>query len=177
MLEAEGAGSIREAGFIIAGMAIGGILYTLIVKGDAPADQRLCPDPPGWRGLCAQALVSLALLHQWPPKIGAFALVGFGFYMIHNSIQTQVTELAPDARGVVGGAARILLFPGASDGTGSVRLWHSDLVRQPRSPYRRPSCWMLGFATAAGFAARQSVRHDGAGRGTVAVQAGRVARA
>ena len=35
----------------------------------------------------------------WPLAILAFALLGFGFYLLHGSIQVFMTELAPEARG------------------------------------------------------------------------------
>jgi putative Mn2+ efflux pump MntP len=31
--------------------------------------------------------------------VAAGLLLGLGFYMVHNSIQTRVTEVAPEARG------------------------------------------------------------------------------
>ena len=48
---------------------------------------------------CAAALVLFALVAAWPVKVVAFIAVGFAFYMLHNSLQTQATELAPSARG------------------------------------------------------------------------------
>ena len=99
LLEVRGAGSMREAGFVIAGMAVGGLIYTLSVT-------RLLEALGGQMnmiragGLIAGAGFTIAALHlTWLEEFGAFTIIGVGFYMIHNSLQTQATELAPTARG------------------------------------------------------------------------------
>jgi predicted MFS family arabinose efflux permease len=99
ILEETKTGSIREAGFIIAGFGLGGFLFTLVVRrlltlfGDSFGLMRV----GGF--LCAAFLVVFALAGPWPIRAAAFMGVGFTFYMLHNSLQTQATELAPTARG------------------------------------------------------------------------------
>jgi predicted MFS family arabinose efflux permease len=44
------------------------------------------------------ALLGLALSRAWTLDAGLMVALGIGFYMIHNSYQTQVTEVVPDAR-------------------------------------------------------------------------------
>ncbi len=44
-------------------------------------------------------LALLSLGSSWPAEMAIFVIVGVGFYMIHNSLQTQATELAPRHRG------------------------------------------------------------------------------
>ena len=39
-----------------------------------------------------------------------WSLMGLGFYMLHNSFQTQVTEVAPHSPRLGGGAARLLVL-------------------------------------------------------------------
>jgi predicted MFS family arabinose efflux permease len=99
LLEARGAGSIREAGFIISGIALGGVIYTLSVR-------RILQVLGGQMnmirlgGLIAAAgFIGAALPLSWPQEMAVFVVVGLGFYMVHNSLQTQATELAPTARG------------------------------------------------------------------------------
>jgi predicted MFS family arabinose efflux permease len=41
----------------------------------------------------------VALPLHWTAIAGIFVVAGFGFYMLHNTMQTQATELAPSARG------------------------------------------------------------------------------
>jgi predicted MFS family arabinose efflux permease len=45
------------------------------------------------------AYLVIAFPVPWPVVSLAFLVAGFGFYMLHNTMQTQATELAPTARG------------------------------------------------------------------------------
>lgn len=97
LLEARGAGGARETGFIVAAFAIGGLAYTLIV----PLLLRFL----GLRRMLATAGALIALAFSvvavpldWVVYAAAMFVVGLAFYMLHNSFQTQVTELVPDAR-------------------------------------------------------------------------------
>jgi predicted MFS family arabinose efflux permease len=153
MLEADGTGSIREAGFIISGMAIGGILYTLSVR--AMLRRLTYLDLVRWGGVVSAAgFAALALLHAWPPKVLAFVAVGFGFYMIHNSIQTQVTELAPEARGSSVALHAFNFFLGQAFGPVMYGLALPRLGAAPTLAIAATVMLLLGFATAAGFARR-----------------------
>jgi predicted MFS family arabinose efflux permease len=116
LLEARGAGSIREAGYIIAGAAIGGVLYALGVR-------RILTAVGGQMnmirlgGLIAGlGLTLVAMSVTWPQEMGAFTTLGFGFYMIHNSLQTQATELAPTARGAAVSLHAFFFFTGQASG-------------------------------------------------------------
>jgi predicted MFS family arabinose efflux permease len=153
MLEADGTGSIREAGFIISGMAIGGIFYTLSVR--AMLRRLTYLDLVRWGGVVSAAgFVALALLHAWPPKVLAFVAVGFGFYMIHNSIQTQVTELAPAARGSSVALHAFNFFLGQAVGPVMYGLGLPRLGAAATLIIAAAVMALLGFATAAGFARR-----------------------
>jgi len=98
LLELQGKGGAREAGIMIAGMAGGGIIYALIV-----------PMLLRWLGVFrimayggVVAAVALAIAGfdlGLPSGFIAFALLGLGFYMLHNSLQTQASELSQVARG------------------------------------------------------------------------------
>jgi predicted MFS family arabinose efflux permease len=51
-------------------------------------------------GCCsATGITALVLAPLAAVAIGGFVFVGLGFYMVHTSIQTRVTELAPGSRG------------------------------------------------------------------------------
>ncbi len=153
LLEADGAGSIREAGFVIAGMAVGGILYTLTVG--AMLRRISVYALIRWGGVvCACGLAALAVLQAWPPKTAAFVAVGFGFYMIHNSIQTQVTELAPEARGASVALHAFCFFLGQAMGPILYRLGLAGLGATGTIAISAVVMLLLGFATAAGFAGR-----------------------
>ncbi len=102
MLEARGLGgslgATAEAGMTVAAFGLGGVVYAMVAR-------RLLARLGQGRmvvlgaGLAALALVAFGLA----PAVAVFILAGLalgtGFYMIHNSIQTRVTELAPEARG------------------------------------------------------------------------------
>ncbi len=153
LLEADGTGSIREAGFIISGMAIGGILYTLSVRSMLRHMSYL--NLVRWGGVvCGSGLAALALLHAWPPKVLAFVAVGFGFYMIHNSIQTQVTELAPEARGAAVALHAFNFFLGQAVGPVLYGLGIASLGAAVTIGISAGVMLLLGLATAAGFARR-----------------------
>jgi predicted MFS family arabinose efflux permease len=153
MLEAEGLGSIREAGFVIAGMAIGGILYTLSV-GAMLRRITVLTLIRGGGVVCAAGLMALALARNWPLKAIAFVAVGFGFYMIHNSIQTQVTELAPEARGASVALHASSFFLGQAVGPVLYGIGLAAFGATPTIAVSASVMLLLGLATAAGFARR-----------------------
>jgi predicted MFS family arabinose efflux permease len=49
--------------------------------------------------LIALAMVVLLLQTSWQPAIAATLMAGLGYYMLHNTLQTQATQLSPAARG------------------------------------------------------------------------------
>ena len=50
-------------------------------------------------GGVAAALLLIALNLPWYEQIGVYAVLGFGFYLLHGSIHVHVTELSHTARG------------------------------------------------------------------------------
>lgn len=97
-LEARGLGSLREAGIAIATMSFGGILFTLLVR------QLLVRLGRGGLvraggAITATGLLGVAFSTSWVMEAACLGVVGFGFFMIHNSLQALGTELAPNARG------------------------------------------------------------------------------
>ena len=87
-----------ESGMVLGAFGIGGLLYALSV--------RLLLRRLGVRRLClvgsavaAAGYAALAFAPSWPLAALAMLLAGFSFYMLHNSLQTEATELAPSARG------------------------------------------------------------------------------
>jgi predicted MFS family arabinose efflux permease len=116
ILEARGTGGIREAGFVLSGMGIGGILYALTVG-------HLLSILGGQGNLIrigglvtALGLACVASATKWQLDMAAFVIIGYGFYMIHNSLQTQATELAPGARGAAVALHAFFFFLGHAIG-------------------------------------------------------------
>jgi predicted MFS family arabinose efflux permease len=122
LLEQRGAGGIREAGFVIAGMGLGGLAYTLAIK---PLLARIGGMMRLMRAgglFSAIGLLGAGLAHGWIAQALAFVVMGFGFYALHNSIQTQATELAPDNRGAAVALHAFFFFLGQAAGPIVYRL-------------------------------------------------------
>ncbi len=122
LLESRGAGGIREAGFVLAGMGLGGVLFGVLVK---MMLSRLGGQMNLIRagGVVAGAgLATYPIAQTWPLEAATFVITGLGFYMIHNSLQTQATELAPDARGAAVALHAFFFFLGQACGPILYRL-------------------------------------------------------
>jgi predicted MFS family arabinose efflux permease len=115
LLEAGHAGGPREAGFVIAGLGVGGISFTLLA---AVLVRRLGTFPMmRWGGvIAALGLGGLVLKTAWPVWAAAFGVTGFGFFMLHSSLQHQATELAPTARGSAVSLHAFFFFLGQAAG-------------------------------------------------------------
>ncbi len=92
-----GLGGVREAGFALAAFGVGGFLYTalaprLVVRLGARGMMRLGGGSAG-AGMWAMAVAGQPWLF-----VAAGMLLGLGFFMLHNSMQTRVTEISPEAR-------------------------------------------------------------------------------
>ena len=86
------------AGIVIAGFGIGGALYGVSVSRllKALGERRLMQIGGFVMGAC---LIVIALRLSWPVEFVNFAVLGFGFYMLHAVIQIYASELSPKARG------------------------------------------------------------------------------
>jgi predicted MFS family arabinose efflux permease len=97
-LLARGQGGTLIAGLCIASYALGGLIYGLSAR---HVIARLGP----WRMMAAGGVLVgvcygiIAAPVPWFAMAALFALSGFGFYLLHNNLQTLSTELAPQARG------------------------------------------------------------------------------
>jgi predicted MFS family arabinose efflux permease len=97
LLRSRGAGGLREAGFVIGGLGIGGLLYAFVV----PVILRFARRPAMMAAgglLAATGLGGVGQEVAWPVQMACMMVLGFGFFLLHNSVQTEVTELAPSAR-------------------------------------------------------------------------------
>jgi YNFM family putative membrane transporter len=90
--------SFTWVGVVVGAFGIGGLIYALAVHQLVP---RL-----GQTGLALYGSVILALAYLmlalapavWIAPLGV-ALIGLGFYMLHNTLQTNATQMTPQARG------------------------------------------------------------------------------
>jgi MFS transporter, DHA1 family, inner membrane transport protein len=115
MLLARGAGGPIGAGIALAGFAIGGAIYGAVVRQmlKTLGQWNMVRVGAGMAGI-AYLVVAAPLA---PFGIAAlFMVAGFGFYMMHNTLQTRATELAPSARGSTFALFSAALFLGQGVG-------------------------------------------------------------
>ncbi len=98
MLHQAGETSASIAGIVIAGFGVGGAIYGATVSRVLPVlgETRMMRLGGVALGFC---LLVIAARAPWPVEFANFALLGFGFYMLHAVIQIYASELAPVARG------------------------------------------------------------------------------
>jgi predicted MFS family arabinose efflux permease len=86
------------AGLLIAAFAVGGVFYSLVLPAlIVRVRERLLMLAGGT--LAATGLVLIALHFPWVWQVAIYGLFGFGFYLLHGSIQVHVTDLSQTARG------------------------------------------------------------------------------
>jgi predicted MFS family arabinose efflux permease len=90
--------SFTAIGVIVGGFAIGGLAYAALVK---PLMRTLGQTGIANAGgvLMGLAFLTLAAEPVWFLAPLATLGVGLGFYMLHNTLQTEGTQMAPEARG------------------------------------------------------------------------------
>ena len=102
-------------GTILAGLGLGGLFYSLLVKWLL---KRL--HETGFVRIGASMLLVFYLALPLSPTwhtIGPLCIFGgFGFYMLHNTLQTKATEMWPTARGTAISAFAFSLFCGQALG-------------------------------------------------------------
>lgn len=113
--------SAAAAGGVMVLYGVGGLLYSLFAR-----RWLALLGEHGLALLGASLIASGLLLLAWAPLValavvGCF-LAGLGFYMLHNTLQTQATQMAPHARGMAVTLFACLLFMGQSAGVFLVAL-------------------------------------------------------
>ena len=102
-------------GAILAGFGLGGVVYSLLVKW-----LLIRLHETGFATIGASILMLFYLALPLTPTwyaIGPLCVVGgFGFYMLHNTLQTKATEMWPAARGTAISAFAFSLFCGQALG-------------------------------------------------------------
>lgn len=68
--------------------------------------------------LMGVALVVIAYSPQWWITLPACLCFGLGFYMLHNTLQINATQMAPERRGAAVAAFASCFFLGQSTGVG-----------------------------------------------------------
>lgn len=112
-------GSGREVatrvGFVLGAFGIGGLVYAFTVRKliNALGVRRMCIVASL---LGAAAFAALSMSVNWWQAAAAMLANGLAFYMLHNCLQTEATELAPSARGSAVALFASALFLGQGAG-------------------------------------------------------------
>jgi MFS transporter, DHA1 family, inner membrane transport protein len=115
LLLANGEARASIAGLVIAAFGLGGVIYSLSVS------VLVARIPQRWlmiAGGCtvASMLALIALNPVWYEQLAIFAVLGFGFYLLHGSIHVHVTELSHTARGAAASLHSSTFFLGQALG-------------------------------------------------------------
>lgn len=107
--------SLSLAGTIVALFGLGGVMYMAVGRHMIRrfGQQKLVLLGGLLVGLCA---LVLAFTPHWLPAVPASLLAGFGFFMFHNTMQANATQMAPHARGTAVSLFASFLFLGQSVG-------------------------------------------------------------
>jgi predicted MFS family arabinose efflux permease len=107
--------SFTLVGLYVAAFAIGGLLYSLSVR---VLVNRLGPIGLASGGGVLLALAYTTLAFEPRAYIAPFAItvIGLGFYMLHNTLQTNATQMTPEARGTAVAIFSSALYLGQTAG-------------------------------------------------------------
>jgi predicted MFS family arabinose efflux permease len=108
-------------GLVLAGFGLGGVAYTMLVRALV---RRM-----GQRGmvvgggmLLLACFCIIAVAPAWGAMVPFIFLLGLGYYMVHNTLQTHATEMAPEARGSAVSSFAFCLFLGQAAGVSVLGL-------------------------------------------------------
>jgi len=107
--------SMSGSGAVVALFGLGGMAYMASARRLIPklGQHGLSQAGGMLMGLCA---LVVAFSPVWPPVAAASLLAGFGFFMFHNTMQANATQMAPGARGTAVSLFSASLFMGQSAG-------------------------------------------------------------
>ncbi len=107
--------SFSLIGAIVAGFGVGSIIYATSVRRLVGAlGERGLVIGGGLVGMIGYLTLAGAPIWQTAPL--ATAALGFGYYMLHNTLQTNATQMLPEARGTAVAGFSSALFLGQSTG-------------------------------------------------------------
>jgi predicted MFS family arabinose efflux permease len=107
--------SLTFAGSLVMLYGVGGIVFavlsTMLVRrlGEAGLAK-------GGGALICATLLAIVATAQWPLAMIALMLMGTGFYMLHNTLQVNATQMAPEKRGTAVSQFAASLYLGQSTG-------------------------------------------------------------
>ena len=112
---------LSTAGALVMGFAGGGLVFSLSARVLVPALGEITLVRWG-AALMTTTLSAVAIAPAWSWAVPACLAMGLGFYMMHNTLQTEATQMAPERRGAAVAAFASCLFLGQSVGAGAAGL-------------------------------------------------------
>ena len=108
-------------GILLGFMGLGGLLYALTVRRlvQALGERGLAL----WGGIAIAGGFVAVATGSLPAMAPAIALLGLGLHMLHNTLQTNATQMAPEGRGLAVSTFANVLFMGQAAG-----VWLAGLV-------------------------------------------------
>ncbi len=113
--------TLTRAGLIAAVFGLGGLTFTMLVSWMRRLGEAGMVLGGGSLLALAFALIALAPTAAWAAP-GCF-LAGVGFYMLHNTLQLNATQMAPEHRGTAVSLFASMLFLGQAVGVLLAGLW------------------------------------------------------
>lgn len=141
-----GVSSLSIAGIVIAGFAVGGLVYssTIALLLRLFGQKRLMMIGGGL--VCAM-LITTGFGPRWEIQFAALVVMGWGFFMTHAGIQMFATEIAPDARAMATSLHAFSLFLGQMMGPIVYGLGLSTLGKMPTLFTAGIGFLLIGIAT------------------------------
>jgi len=112
---------ISWAAAVVALYGVGGMMYSFAAK---PLLARLGEAGQALTGggLLGLSWALLVLVPHWQAAMPACIMAGIGYYMLHNTLTTHATQMAPEARGTAVGLYASAMFTGISAGVAITAL-------------------------------------------------------
>lgn len=108
-------------GIMLGGFGVGGMGYSLFAGWFVPTFGEAGLLRLGG-GLIVGGFAGLAAATVWWVAIPLIVVLGLGLFMVHNTLQTNATQMAPEARGLAVSAFAFCLFTGQAAGVAAVGL-------------------------------------------------------
>jgi predicted MFS family arabinose efflux permease len=139
--------SLTVAGAVLGTYGVGGLVFALSAKrfvrrlGESGLSATGCV-------LLALGLASLVPVPSWVLAIPGCIAIGLGFYMLHNTLQTNATQMAPSTRGTAVALFASAFFLGQAAGVALVAALVDRWGAQPVYLLAAVILPLLGFSFA-----------------------------
>jgi YNFM family putative membrane transporter len=107
--------SFTMVGLFVGFFAVGGLIYSLSVRRMVAWLGQIGLSIGGG-GVLAAAFVALAFAPHYAVAPFGIAAIGLGFYMLHNTLQVNATQMSPEARGTAVAIFSSALYLGQTAG-------------------------------------------------------------